>query len=77
MNVLAGDEKRPSLLTVKLLAQKYPWLTEAGLRHFLFYKNKNGLNKAVRKMGRRVLIDETAFFEWIESQGNRLKGGKK
>lgn len=77
MNVVTEQNKQPSLLTVKLLVNKYPWLTEGGIRHFLFHMNENGLYKAVRKMGRRILIDETAFFAWIEGQGKRPRGGSK
>lgn len=69
-------EQQPSLLTVKLLVKKYPWLTEGGLRHFLFHMKQNGLCKAVRKMGRKVLIDEVAFFAWIEEQSTTAKRGR-
>jgi hypothetical protein len=62
------EKKRPSLLTVRRLLEKYQWLTEGGIRHFLFHMNENGLCRAVKKMGRRILIDEDAFFTWIEGQ---------
>lgn len=77
MSTTVAQEKQPSLLTVKLLVKKYPWLTEGGIRHFLFHMNENGLYKAVRKMGRRILIDETSFFAWIDEQSNRAKRGGK
>lgn len=77
MSAIATHEKQPSFLTVKLLVKKYPWLTEGGMRHFLFHMNENGLYKAVRKMGRRILIEESAFFAWIEDQSHRSKRGGK
>ena len=42
----------------------YP--SEAGLRHLVFYRNDNGFSKVIRRVGRRILIDESAFFEWVE-----------
>lgn len=46
---------------------KYP--TVAALRKLLFYRNINGLDKAVKKIGRkRLYIDEQEFFNWIDNQ---------
>jgi len=41
--------------------------------------NEKELFKAVKKMGRRILIDEDEFILWIENQSNRdfLSGGGK
>jgi hypothetical protein len=35
----------------------------------VFYAATNGFDKVIRRIGRRVLIDEAAFFEWANSQG--------
>ena len=56
------------LLTVKQLAQKCPAFTEASLRWMIFNAEMNGLNQALMKVGRRVLIDVPQFERWIESQ---------
>lgn len=45
------------------------WPPIGGLRNLIFFKDKNGFDKVVKKVGRRVLIDETAFFKWVENQG--------
>jgi hypothetical protein len=37
-----------------------------GLRHLIFHEKTNGFDKCVRRCGRRVLIDEAAFFEWLD-----------
>ena len=39
-----------------------------GLRHLVFHADRNGFDKVVKRAGRRVLIDEEAFFEWVEEQ---------
>ena len=55
-------------LTVVQLAERYPAFNVSSIRWALFNKETNGLKAAVRKVGRRVLIDEAAFIAWIESK---------
>lgn len=46
-----------------------PWPPIGGLRHLIFNAHTNGFDKVIRRVGRRVLIDEAAFFEWVDDQG--------
>lgn len=55
-------------LTVKQLAEKHPYLTEAGLRWMLFNRAQNGLNTAVIRIGKKILIDEELFEKWVDGQ---------
>lgn len=57
-----------SYLTVPQLSEKYPAFKVSSIRWALFNKDQNGLKAAVRKVGRKVLIDEEAFVAWIESK---------
>lgn len=72
-----------SWLTVYQLSQKFPAFSENSIRALIYaskprlraksrngeeYVPGNGLAHAIRKVGRRVLIDEFAFAEWINSQ---------
>jgi len=52
----------------------HPWPAIGGLRHLIFNAQKNGFNKVIVRAGRRVLIDEKAFFEWLDE--NRAGGAK-
>ena len=45
------------------------WPPEGGLRYLIFNERLDGFHKCVRRVGRRVLIDEEAFFEWVAEQG--------
>lgn len=56
--------------TVNQLIAKHPWLTKGGLRSYIFFKDTNGLEQsgAIVRIGRKILIDEDKFFQWIESQ---------
>jgi hypothetical protein len=53
--------------TVEQFAKKYTAFTPASLRWLLFQRERNGLDSAVVRLGRRVLIDETAFVAWLRS----------
>lgn len=57
----------PNLLTVKQFNQKHPAFPVGGLRHKIFYARQNGLEKsgALVRNGRRVLIHEERFFDWL------------
>ena len=62
--------RKPRLFTVKQFAERHQAFTEGGLRWLLFHRETNGLSQAVVQIGRRVLLDETIFFEWLDTQNN-------
>lgn len=55
--------------TVSQWANEHKWPPVGGLRHLIFNAEANGFNKVIKRVGRRVLIDEKAFFDWVDSQG--------
>ncbi|MGB4498011.1 MAG: hypothetical protein WBI40_04870 [Methylococcaceae bacterium] len=58
-----------TFVTVNQLAQRQPALCVGGIRHLIFNEAKNGLAQsgAVCRIGKKVLIDEGKFIEWIQS----------
>lgn len=46
----------------------HEWPTLAAFRSLIFNKDENGLFMAIKKVGKRILIDETAFFEWMKKR---------
>ena len=50
---------------------RYPF-TSGQVRHFLMFRHRNGLEKAVRRIGKRLYLRIDLFELWIEEQ----KGGK-
>ena len=69
---------RPALFTVKQFAERNPAFTESALWNIRF-KSKprlcskgpvetNGAESAFVSVGRKVLVDEQAFFEWVKAQ---------
>lgn len=56
-------------MTVKQIADdpNYPF-TRAMLCYYLLHRHKNGLQTAVRKVGRKLILRKDLFDAWIESQ---------
>lgn len=77
------ESKTPTqLIPVSAWANSHPWPPKGGLRHLIFHAKTNGFADVIRRIGRRVLIDEAAFFEWAAAQGKATqslskKGGLK
>jgi hypothetical protein len=46
----------------------HPWPPIGGLRHLVFFSKKNGFDAVIVRIGRRVLLDEAAFFVWARSK---------
>lgn len=71
--------KTPTYLSVKeTAAQPDCPFTESSLRHLIYYAESrtaasgevvpgNGLNRALVRIGRKVLIDQVTFQDWIAS----------
>lgn len=59
----------PQLIPVPRWNMHHPWPPIGGLRHLIFFADTNGFNKVIRRVGRRILIDEQAFFAWVDQQG--------
>ncbi len=61
------------LYTVRQFSQKYPAFPEGGLRYLIFHAKSNGFQGCIRRLGRKILINEHDFFAWIERQNLRAK----
>lgn len=80
MSDIHTDARQPHRLIPVTKWNKYhDWPPQGGLRHLIFHaksrKNSrgevisgNGLDAALIRVGRRVLIDESKFFEWLYAQ---------
>ena len=57
------------LIPVTKWSEHHAWPPIGGLRHLIFNAKSNGFDKVIRHVGRRVLINEQSFFEWVDTQG--------
>ena len=67
---MAQITETPQYVTVKQFAEKHPAFSLGGLRSAIFWK-RDELEKAhaVTQLGRRVLIDEPRFLQFVQSGG--------
>ena len=66
---MANPERNARLIPAATWPDHHPWPPIGGLRHLIFFAETNGFSSVVRRIGRRVLIDEAAFFVWANSHG--------
>lgn len=77
------SQNRPRLLlTVRQFSETHPAFSQGAIRNLIFLAKSrktskgtihgNGLDVALVRIGRKVLIDEVRFFEWVDDQ----QGGK-
>lgn len=62
------------LIPVTEWSQHHSWPPIGGLRHLIYHAKVNGFDQVIRRVGRRVLIDETAFFAWVNSRSGGQHG---
>ena len=64
----------PTLFTVKQLCEKHPALAVGGVRFQIFNEHINGLAEsgAIIRLGRKVLIDEDKYFDWVVGQSQAV-----
>ncbi len=62
------DESKRRLIPVPHWNLFHTWPPTSGLRHLIFNADSNGFDAVVRRVGRRVLVDEAAFFAWVDAQ---------
>jgi hypothetical protein len=54
--------------------QFHPWPTIGGLRYLVFHADSgNGFDKVVKRVAGRILLDEQAFFTWVDEQSKRAR----
>ncbi len=65
------EKSTNKLIPVTQWSQLHPWPPIGGLRHLIFNAHRNGFDSVIRRVGRRVLIDEVAFFDWVSQQASK------
>lgn len=67
-----SQEKGVSYCTIKQIADDQTFcFTTPMLRYYVLNAHKNGLTKALRRLGRKILIRRDLFIEWIEKQSEK------
>jgi hypothetical protein len=56
------------LIPVPKWNNHHDWPSVSGWRKLIFNSPKNGIDKVILRVNKRILIDEAAFFEWAKDQ---------
>jgi hypothetical protein len=66
------------LIPVNKWGDYAPWPPVGGLRHLIFHAKTNGFDRVIHRIGRRILIDEAAFYQWAAKvRKSNVSGGSK
>ncbi len=60
-------------VTIRQLTTNHPAFTEGGIRALIFRADRNGFNRCIRRIGRKILISKSAFSRWIEEQNGEVR----
>lgn len=66
--------QNPDLVPVSKWNEYYPFPTVGALRQFIFYADKYNFKKVIRKIGNRMYIKASAFFDWVEETNKERMG---
>ena len=47
--------------------------TVKAIRQYVFYKDINGFDKVIRRVGKRIYIKVSEFQKWIENNNTKIK----
>jgi hypothetical protein len=64
-------ERISKLMSVQQFATEHPAFSQSALRHLIFDAERNGFRSVIRRVGRKILLDERSFFEWVERQNQQ------
>ena len=68
------SESKTRLIPLVDWPKHHAWPPLGGLRNLAFYAKSNGFDKVIKRVSNRVLIDEAAFFRWVEEKNAKNKG---
>jgi hypothetical protein len=67
-NDLQRNKPPSRIIPVTEWHKYYCWPPLGGLRHLIFNAKTNGFDSAFKRVGRRILVDETEFWAIVDRQ---------
>ena len=72
-----ATNETPQFLTIRQFTEKQPAFSAGGVRSIIFYRGDDAEKVgAIARLGRRILIDEPRFLEWVRTGGARQIRGQ-
>ncbi|MBF8263688.1 MAG: hypothetical protein HW387_1353 [Parachlamydiales bacterium] len=59
---------KTNFVTCRSFLQGRDWPTHSSLRYYIFFNKYGFAEKCVKRIGRKVLIDLSAFDLWLQEQ---------
>lgn len=63
-----AETRLDEYLDLRSFLERYPQFREGQMRWFVVKKKENGLEGAVRRLGRRLYFHVPTFLKWVEEQ---------
>jgi hypothetical protein len=63
--------------TVRQTAARHRAFTEGSLRWLIFNRNSNGFDYCLVRIGRRLLIDDQRFIDWVAQHRERVSDASR
>jgi len=69
---MANEQKTYNLKTPRQFVEDFPAFSMGSIRNLIFFEDMNGLKAAgaIKRIGKKILIDIDAFFRWVDAQNN-------
>ncbi len=72
-----ATNETPQFLTIRQFVAKQNAFSAGGVRSLIFYRGDDAEKVgAIARLGRRILIDEPRFLEWVRDGGARQIRGQ-
>lgn len=65
---MTEDTAKRRLIPLTRWNDYHPYPSVSALRALVFNSKTNGFDKVIRKVGKRILLDETAWFQFVDNQ---------
>ena len=62
------QEQSKTFLTVAQISARHPGFSVPALRHLIFDSRRNGFDRVIFRIGKKLLLEESSFRGWIEQQ---------
>lgn len=67
------EQKTNRFIPVTQWNNHHSWPPIGGLRHLIYEREENGFDMVLKRPNRVWLIDEKAFFKWVEERKFKFK----
>lgn len=71
------EKQQNRFIPVTQWKNHHSWPPIGGLRHLIYEREENGFEKVLKRPNHVWLIDEKAFFKWVEDRKFKFKTNKK